>query len=74
LATKKIGVIRNWISNYIQSGIIDAIVHCFNVPMPIRNAIYLATNLDQLAIVQWSIGQLGLYKWAAYCIYFLFLA
>lgn len=42
--------------------------------MPIRNAVYLATNLDQLAVVQWTIAKLGLWKWAAYCVYFLFLA
>jgi hypothetical protein len=74
LAPKKIGVIRNWIQNYIQSGIIDSFMHYLHVPLPIRNAVYLATNLDQLAVVQWTIAKLGLWKWAAYCVYFLFLA
>jgi hypothetical protein len=74
LAPKKIGVIRNWIQNYIQSGIIDTVMNYYRIPKPIRTAIHLATNLDQLSVVQWTIGKLGLYKWIAYCVYFLFFA
>lgn len=74
LAGKKGEVIRNWIENYIQSGIINSFVRHMNVPEPFANAIYLATNLDQLSIVQFGISKLGLYKWIAYCVYFLFFA
>lgn len=74
LGCKKIEVIRNWIQNYIQSGIINSFVRYMNIPEPVANAIYLATNLDQLSIVQFGISKLGLYKWIAYCVYFIFFA
>lgn len=32
------------------------------------------TNLDKIGFVQLAIAKMGIYKWAAYCIYFLFLA
>jgi hypothetical protein len=71
---KKTSVIRNWISNYVQGGIIDGFIKKMNLPRPIYTALTVACNLDKLSIVQYTIAQLGIYKWAAYCVYFLFFA
>jgi hypothetical protein len=44
------------------------------VPPAISSAINLAMNLDQLAIVQSAIGQLGSWKYITYAVWFLFFA
>lgn len=74
MGLKKIEVIRNWILNYVQSGMINTCMRYMKVERPAANIIYIATNLDKISIVQLAIGKLGLYKWMAYCIYFVFFA
>jgi hypothetical protein len=44
------------------------------IPKHTMLVINTLTNLDQIGFVQLLIAKMGVYKWAAYCIYFLFLA
>lgn len=74
MGSKKIGVIRDWIQNYIQTSIINGFLDSMPVNVPIIEAVKVLVNLDKLSIVQYAIGQLGVYKFWAYAIYFIFLA
>lgn len=44
------------------------------IPKNTMMVINIVTNLDQIGFVQLAITKMGIYKWAAYAIYFLFLA
>lgn len=74
MGRKKVKIIRDWIRNYIQSGIVNALMKHFKVPPAISNAINLAMNLDQLSIVQSAISQLGTWKYISYAVWFLLFA
>ena len=74
MVQKKIRIIRNWILNYIQSATINEIVKHMPVGRNVVMAVNILTNLDQLSVIQYAILKMGIYKFWAYAIYFLFLA
>lgn len=74
MVQKKTRVIRNWILNYVQGSILDSFMKKMHIPRPVYTALTIATNLDQLSIVQFALSKLGLYKWVAYCVYLIFFA
>lgn len=43
-------------------------------PSSVITAVRLATNLDQISIVQFALTKMGIWKFWAYAIYFIFLA
>jgi hypothetical protein len=74
LAEKKVGVIRDWIVNWIQAKFINGVMTELNVPSEIVMVVNIANNLDKIGFVQILISKMGVYKFVAYLIYFAFLA
>ena len=53
---------------------INSFMEKMTVPNSVILAVKLATNLDQISVVQFALAKMGLWKFWAYAIYFLFLA
>lgn len=64
----------NWIQSYIQSGIVNAIIERSKLPKDIAIVVNVLTNLDQISVVQMLIAKMGIYKFWAYALYFIFFA
>lgn len=64
----------NWIQSYIQSGIVNSIIERSKLPKDIALVVNVLTNLDQISIVQMLIAKMGVYKFWAYALYFIFFA
>lgn len=74
LDQKKGNKLIDWVLNYIQSSFVNSIIERTNLPKEIALVINVLTNLDKISIVQMLIAKMGVYKFAAYAIYFLFFA
>jgi hypothetical protein len=70
LGKKKGKIIREFISNWIQSKIINGIITRMNLPSEVVFAINVMTNLDKISIIQSLISQIGIYKYIFYVLYF----
>lgn len=64
----------DYIISQIQSAILDSIIKAFNIKKNIALALNIVINLNKSSIIQYSILQLGIYRYVLFGIYFLLLA
>lgn len=71
---RKVLWIYNYIISQIESAILESLIKVFNIRKNIALALNIVLNLNKDAIIQYSISQLGIYKYVLFGIYFLLLA
>jgi len=74
MVQKKIIFTRDYIISYLKGRAIDGILKELSVPKTIGTIISIFNNLDRFSFFQLAISKFGVYKYVAYCIYFLFIA
>lgn len=62
------------IKNYLQSSLVNEAIKIANLPSNLAFFIGVVTNLDQISVIQWILGQMGAYKYLAWGVWFLVFA